>query len=926
MKIVPLLVALICTLLAGSAAAQTVNITVYPYNGNGPANLVSNALPLKPGVLFEAANVRVMDGSTEVPIAAKVLARWPQDNSIRSVLLQFIASFSTASKTYTIQIGTPRGTTDRTFVPVTWDLPTRIFTLPAEYLSESLIFWEQKPLGQTGFPAWESKQVSSYNRIETVGSAACVRDDNYYDATTTTYQLYSRTGELKYLVNARRWALHHRRDQIYLDGPNVGHPKCSGAYLNNTRYTFPQALISDYFMFGDEENKRVSALVVDNFYMPHDPVFYYKAPNTRGWWTEREGAFSLIGILAHYQGTNNSVYLNKVKERVASLHKMQVDNGRRAWVHNLYDHDPSEGCSTSDWGSSPWMSGLMLEAIIEYHKLTGDPIARESILMALDDLKARYLARGSYAGVSFVYLGCPAYRDGVPDLDNMISHAFGYGYKLTGNQDYLRIGTDIFNTAVKYGVTASHKHYSQQFRSSGRFVAYVAGGGGGTQPPGPPAGSDTTAPAVTVNAVPAVVGGVITLTANASDNVGVVGVQFLIDGAPWGAEDNAAPWSVEVNTDLLSSGSHTASARARDAAGNIGVSAAVSFIVDNGRPVVTITSPAAGASVKGTFTASATVTDRNAITGVQFLIDDQPRGAELKSAPYTMTIDAASLTPGNHKLSVVARDVAGNQGTASITFTVQAAVTPPQEPVVDIKSLVSAAHYGSNLSCSPGALVTLFADNVTSGASASGAIPLPRELAGVKVKADGVPLPLLWVVPSQINLQCPDGPPGQRFFLTVERDGQASAAVEVAQQHATPGIFTVDASGKGQGSILIGNTGTFAMPRTTGIPSRPAVPGEYIEIFATGLGALTVPVPLGQAAEGAESRVIAPVAVKIGGITSEVTYAGMAPGWVGLYQVNARVPANAPSGNSVPVVLSVTNPDGTVVSSNTVTIAIQRAQ
>jgi len=85
-------------------------------------------------------------------------------------------------------------------------------------------------------------------------------------------------------------------------------------------------------------------------------------------------------------------------------------------------------------------------------------------------------------------------------------------------------------------------------------------------------------------------------------------------------------------------------------------------------------------------------------------------------------------------------------------------------------------------------------------------------------------------------------------------------------------------------------------------------------------------VPLGQAAEGAESRVIAPVAVKIGGITSEVTYAGMAPGWVGLYQVNARVPANAPSGNSVPVVLSVTNPDGTVVSSNTVTIAIQRAQ
>lgn len=923
-----LLIALLCSTLAGSAAAQSVDITVYPYSGDGPANLVSNALPLKPGALFDAANVRVMDGAAEVPLAAKVLARWPQDNSIRSVLLQFVASFSTASKAYTIQIGAARGTADRTLVPVTWDLPTRIFTLPAQYLSDSLVFWEQKPLGQTGFPAWDSKQVSSYSRIETVGTAACVRDDNYYDATTTTYQLYARTGELKYLVNARRWALHHRRDQIYLDGPNVGHPKCSGAYLNNTRYTFPQALISDYFMFGDEEDRRVSALVVDNFYMPHDPVFYYKAPNTRGWWTEREGAFSLIGTIAHYQGTNNSVYLNKVKERVTSLHKMQVDNGRRAWVHNLYDHDPSEGCSTSDWGSSPWMSGLMLEAIVEYHKLTGDPTARESILMALDDIKARYLARGSYAGVSFVYLGCPVYKDGVPDLDNMISHAFGYGYKLTGSQDYLKIGTDIFNTSVKYGVTASHKHYDQQFRSSGHFVAYVAGGGGVTPPPQPPpASSDTTPPAVTVNAVPAVVGGVITLTAGASDNVGVAGVQFLIDGSAWGAEDSAAPWSVEVNTDLLSSGTHTASARARDAAGNTGTSAGVSFIVDNGKPVVTITSPAAGATVSGTFTASATITDRNAITGVQFLVDNQPQGAELTSAPYTRSIDAAALASGNHTLSVVARDIAGNQGTASVAFTVQAVVTPPPPaPVVEISSVVSAAHYGSNLSCSPNALVTLFGNNMTSGASASGTIPLPRELAGVKVKADGVPLPLLWVAPSQINLQCPDGPPGQRFFLTVERDGQASAAVDVAQQYATPGIFTIDATGEGQGAILIGNTDKFVMRTTAGIPSRPAVPGDYISIFATGLGPLTVPVPPGEAAGGAESRVIAPVAVKIGGITSEVTYAGMAPGWVGLYQVNARVPANVPFGDTVPVAIGVTYPDGTVVSSNTVTISVQPAQ
>ena len=294
------------------------------------------------------------------------------------------------------------------------------------------------------------------------------------------------------------------------------------------------------------------------------------------------------------------------------------------------------------------------------------------------------------------------------------------------------------------------------------------------------------------------------------------------------------------------------------------------------------------------------------------------------SCSTTLTLSASSSAAAGVKSFAVSATGGSAAASASVALTVAAGTPPPQE--VTVKSLVSAAHYGDNLSCSPNALVTLFGENITSGASASGTIPLPRELAGVQVRANGVALPLLWVAPAQINLQCPDGPPGQRFSLTVERDGQASAEVSIAQEYATPGIFTIDATGEGQGSILIGNTDQFVMRTTPGIPSRPAIPGDYISIFATGLGTLTVPVPPGEAAQGAESSVVAPVGVKIGGITSEVTYAGMAPSWVGLYQVNARVPAGAPVGDAVPVVLSVTNPDGSVSSSNTVTIAIQPAR
>jgi Malectin domain/Bacterial Ig domain len=669
-----LILILILSALSLLAQSTSVTLNVQAYSGNGPANLVSNAIPFKRGALTNVRNFRILDGSNEIAFAAKVLAVWPQDNSIRSVLVQFSAP---TPKAYTLQIGASRTTVDASLIPVSWDLPTRIFTLPAAYVSDSLVFWEQKPLGQTGFPSWDSKQLSSYYRIETIGTSPCVRNDHYYDAITTTYQMYARTGDLKYLVNARRWALHHRRDQIYLSGSNIGHPQCSGGYLHNSRYTFPQGLVQDYFMFGDEEAKRVSGVVVDNFYMDSEyNWWWYKAPNSRGFWTERESAFGLMGVLAQYEATNDARYLNFARDKVASLHRMQVENGRRAWVHNLYDHDPSEGCSTTSYGSSPWMSGLLLEGIIKYHKLTGDATARESILMAVDDLRARYLATsGSHAGRSFIYLGCTSeYTTGTPDLDNLISHAYGYAWKLTGNNSYKQLGTDLFNTGTASGVTASHKHYNQQFRSSGNFVGYIAS----------PASSDTTPPTVSLTAPTAnqAVSGTITASATASDNVGVTGVQFLVDGQAHGSEDTSAPYSISINTATLSSGAHTIAARARDAAGNVRTSASVSVTVsggnDNTAPTVAIAAPAAGQTVSGTVSLSANASDNIGVAGVQFLIDGQAYGAEDRAAPYVVSMNTTTLTNGNHTVAATARDAAGNRRTSgAVTFRVSNTTTPP---------------------------------------------------------------------------------------------------------------------------------------------------------------------------------------------------------------------------------------------------------
>ena len=101
---------------------------------------------------------------------------------------------------------------------------------------------------------------------------------------------------------------------------------------------------------------------------------------------------------------------------------------------------------------------------------------------------------------------------------------------------------------------------------------------GGSAPP-----IDTVLPTVSVTAPTAgsTVSGTQTLSANASDNVGVAGVQFLVDGTAVGSEDLTSPYSVSLDTKTLTNAAHTVTARARDAAGNTATSAGISFTVNN---------------------------------------------------------------------------------------------------------------------------------------------------------------------------------------------------------------------------------------------------------------------------------------------------------------------------------------------------------
>jgi Bacterial Ig domain len=113
--------------------------------------------------------------------------------------------------------------------------------------------------------------------------------------------------------------------------------------------------------------------------------------------------------------------------------------------------------------------------------------------------------------------------------------------------------------------------------TAGEVLADMATPIGGGSPPPPPPSGDTTPPSVEVTAptAGAIVWGTTTVSARASDDVGVVGVQFLVDGANLGAEDTTEPFSTAWDTTAGASGSHALTAAARDAAGNRTTSNAV---------------------------------------------------------------------------------------------------------------------------------------------------------------------------------------------------------------------------------------------------------------------------------------------------------------------------------------------------------------
>jgi hypothetical protein len=179
--------------------------------------------------------------------------------------------------------------------------------------------------------------------------------------------------------------------------------------------------------------------------------------------------------------------------------------------------------------------------------------------------------------------------------------------------------------------------------------------------------NDKTPPTVSLTAPApgAIVSGAVTLTATASDNVGVTRVEFYVDGALLGSS-TTAPYAYSWNSSALADGSHTLTAKAYDAVNLVTTSVGVTVTVRNDMtaPTVALTAPAPGATLTGTVTLTATASDNVGVTRVEFYADGALLGSDT-TAPYAYSWNSGALTNGSHTLSARAYDGVGNVGTSA---------------------------------------------------------------------------------------------------------------------------------------------------------------------------------------------------------------------------------------------------------------------
>lgn len=266
----------------------------------------------------------------------------------------------------------------------------------------------------------------------------------------------------------------------------------------------------------------------------------------------------------------------------------------------------------------------------------------------------------------------------------------------------------------------------------------------------------------------------------------------------------------------------------------------------------------------------------------------------------TITLTPGSLAPGTYRGTV---GISTNAINGLVTFIpVEMEVVASAAPTISYSGVRNNANYKQDDPLGVGTIAAVFGEFFTDNLYFNTSTTLPTTLGGARVLVNGVPAPLYFASPGQINFQIPYEASGGQATVQVERNGVAGnrAAVTIVPQAARilvwPGY---------QYGIIVNADGTLPLPTNIQIgtyTSKPVKAGDVLVIYAIGFGQTGPPVASGQAAPSGPLAALTGVQVRFGApgsfgstVTVPPLFAGLSPGFVGLYQVNVQVPSGLPA-------------------------------
>jgi uncharacterized protein (TIGR03437 family) len=285
--------------------------------------------------------------------------------------------------------------------------------------------------------------------------------------------------------------------------------------------------------------------------------------------------------------------------------------------------------------------------------------------------------------------------------------------------------------------------------------------------------------------------------------------------------------------------------------------------------------------------------------GTTFAASDLPAGAFLDSASgaFRWIPDVSQI--GRHLVTFIAN---GSDGQSSST---RSAIDVDSGAPVITRAL-NAASGSRDAVCSPGAIGRLEGRWLAEGSPVSDPTGHSTQLAGTVVTVNGASVPVLAASQSKVDFVCPAAASGVGLEIALQNSNGITQPLRTISHSVTPGLYSIDESGAGQGSVVHAGTRALAMVPNYHYSSRAAFAGDLLTIYAAGL------------ANAAQ------VSVVVDNIPVSPTSVSQVDGVAGLYAVDIIVPAGVADEVDAPLYISVSMPDGATFASNKICVSIER--